>query len=165
MKRMFRTRAATAVVAATVSILALTMFPGLATADLATTQGGSPSAVFMQTSVGQCLAGPQEVAVTETSHLLVYFTGQWVGLGAHEQGLMWFDFDEMPMPFDWLFSGEKAPNDQNTVTVMWSFEDVAPGTHLVGPRFRVVSLPENKGGETTADLHHCAFTVFVIPAG
>ena len=163
MRRIFRTRAATAVLAGTVSILALTMFPGLATADLATTQGGSPSAVFMQTSAGPCEVGPQEVTVTATSHILAYFTFEFVGLDAHETGQVWFDFDETGIPLDWHFPGEKAANNRTAATVMWSFNDVDAGTHTVTPRAGPV-IAGGKPGVPSASLEHCAFTVFVIPA-
>lgn len=119
--------------------------------------GGAPSNVFMTTNPGFC-ALDQGLNLDAKSHVHVQFTFMWAGLGVFEQGLVWFDLDGEAMPLDWFFTGNAR--GLTTETVTWSFEDVAPGTHFVVPRWRVTA----KVGAASADLLHCALTVTVIPA-
>lgn len=126
--------------------------------------GGSPSNVFMTTNPGVC-ALDQGLSLGSESQLLVHFTFMWTGLGGSEVGLVWFDLDGEAIPLDWFFPGNAR--GLTTGTVMWSFEDVAPGTHIISPRWRVDAIPPGphpNSGEPSADLFHCALTVVVIPA-
>jgi hypothetical protein len=170
MRRLTASRAwaSSAFVAATVAALAV-MFPGLGFGQPTTSHGGPPSEVFMQNTPGVCLTDgspmAQELTLAEASHLLVYFTGEWSGLGVNETGFMWFRLDGTDTNLDWQFAGHSLP--ETTGTVMWTFEDVAAGPHNVSAQALVRAANPNSDQETgregAADLDHCAFTVFVIP--
>lgn len=170
MKRFSAPKASTAVavVAAIVAILAV-MFPGLGFGQPTTSHGGPPSEVFMQATPAVCLTDgspmAQELTLAETSHLLVYFTGEFSGLGVNETGFLWFRLDGTDTNLDWQFPGHSLP--ETTGTVMWTFEDVAAGPHNVSAQALVRAANPNSDQETgregSADLDHCAFTVFVIP--
>lgn len=169
MRRLSGPRATTAVavVAAVIAVLAV-MFPGLGFGQTNGIHGGSPTDVFMQGTPAVCsnegTLMAQELTLAEESHLLVYFTGEWTGLGVNETGFLWFRLDGTDTDFDWEFPGHRDP--ETTGTVMWTFENVAAGTHTVSAHSEVRTIPpgQEPGFEASAEVDHCAFTVFVIPA-
>lgn len=156
---------AVAVVATIVVVLGVMV--GVGIGQPTSSHGGTPSEVFMQTDTGVCsdYGMAQEVTLAETSHLLVYFTGEWRGLGVNEAGYLWFRLDGTDTNFDWYFPGQNRP--ETTIgTVMWTFQDVAAGTHTVSvhSEVRVVNAtPGGSRGEASADLQSCALTVMAIP--
>ena len=164
-----RASTAVAVVAATVAVLAVTVFPGLSFADI---QGGSPSDVFTQTLPDTCLtAGPngetamgQAFTLDAESNVLVYFTFAWGRLNANEEGLIMIGLDGEEGPFEWGFPGNNTTT-RTSGTVMWTFDNVSGGEHRVDAFARVDVIPSGSrgGAPPVADVNGCALTVFVIP--
>lgn len=177
MRRLSVPRASTAVavVAAVVAVLAV-MFPSLGFGQTTGVMGGSPSAVYMNKNPDFCAtvdnAGGsvinQEVVVDAEAHLLAYFTFEWGSLNERLEGLVDIALlasDETVVgdSQEWGFPGTRI--QRTSGTVMWSFEDVPPGTYTVHGAARVdaarAGLPVS---ELSAGLEECALTVFVIPA-
>jgi len=171
MRRLSASRASTAVVvvAAIVAVLAV-MFPGLGFGQSTFSHGGSPSDVYMQTDPNTCLnAGPNGQTAMEQffdlgaeSHVVVYFTSEWARLNTHERGHISMGLDGGPeVPVEgWRFSGTVSSHTSGTV--MWTFDNVAPGHHRVNVFARVASI-QHDAEERSADLNSCALTVFVMP--
>ena len=154
---------AVAVVATIVVVLAVMV--GVGIGQPTSSHGGSPSEVFMQTDQFLCSdtdwgGMSQELTLAETSHLLVYFTATWFGLGSKERGYLWFNLDGTDTDADWEVPGDKSR--RTTGTMMWTFEDVAAGSHTVYAKSGARRLHEGPGSGS-ADLHSCALTVMVIP--
>jgi len=166
---------AVAVVATIVAVVAV-MFPSLGLGQTTGVKGGSPSAVYMNKNPDFCTtvdnAGGsvihQEVTVDAEAHLLAYFTFEWGSLKERLEGLVDIALlasDETVVgdSDEWGFPGDRIPRTSGTV--MWSFEDVPPGTYTVHGAARVDATPA--GGlpvsELSADLEECALTVFVVP--
>ncbi|MEX2204504.1 MAG: hypothetical protein WD965_10505 [Actinomycetota bacterium] len=162
MRRLSVRRAATpAAVGAIITVLAV-MFPGLGFGQANGIHGTAPTDVFVQETPAVCSNGDpmtQELTLDEDSHLLVYFTGEWKRLGVKEAGIFWFRLDGTDTDFDWKFQGQS--DWHTTGTVMWTFPDVAAGTHTVSAHAEARPVPPRPAA--SADVHHCAFTVFVIP--
>jgi hypothetical protein len=175
-----RASTAVAVVAAIVAVLAV-MFPGLGLGQTTGVKGGSPTAVYMNKNSGFCaevdnFGGSvisQEVTLDAESHLVTYFTFEWGTLSERLEGLISFALLDATREFpenvvagsnEWGFPGNRIPRTSSTV--MWSFENVPPGTYQVHGTARVDQAPAGgqPGTEATAGLNECALTVFVIPA-
>jgi hypothetical protein len=171
-----RASTAVAIVATVVAVLAV-MFPSLGFGQTTGVMGGSPSAVYMNKNPDFCAtvdnAGGsvinQEVVVDAESHLLAYFTFEWGNLNERLEGLVDIALlasDETVVgdSREWGFPGHKIPRTSGTV--MWSFEDVPPGTYTVHGAARVDQIPGGglRDSELSAGLEECALTVFVIPA-
>jgi hypothetical protein len=164
MRRLLGSKTSTvALVTAIITTLAVLGSQGVVIGQPTSSHGGSPSDVFMQATPAVCSnAGSlmaQDLTLAEESHLLVYFTGEWTRLSVNETGFLWFRLDGTDTDFDWRFAGHTLP--ETTGTVMWTFEDVAAGTHTVSAHSQVREIPP--GRKASAELRHCAFTVFVIP--
>ena len=177
MRRLSASRASTAVavVAAIVAVLAV-MFPGLGFGQTTSSHGGSPSDVYTQTTPdpgNSCLAaGPNGQTAMEQffdigaeSHVVVYFTSEWARLNTHERGHISMGLDGRPeteVPVEgWRFSGTVSTHTSGTV--MWTFDNVAPGHHRVNVFGRVAFIQTDASDRPSADLNACALTVFVIP--
>lgn len=165
-----RASTAVAVVGALVAVLAVTAVPGVGIGDPTTTQGGSPSGVFMTKTSKICAAVdasgidlmPTAVSFDADSHLLVYFTSEWGGLDAREEGLLGFEILDgtgnvfKRTPFEWSVAGSGII--RTDATVMWSFKDVPAGDYTV----RMSARTDSDSNDSS--LNDCALTVFVIPA-
>jgi hypothetical protein len=167
-----RATTAVAVVAAIVAVLAV-MFPGLGFSQTTSSHGGSPSDVYTQTNSNDTCMSPspngtsaleQFFDVGAESHVVVYFTFEWARLNTHEVGHISMGLDGRPeteVPSEpWRFSG--TVSTQTTGTVMWTFDNVAPGHHRVNV-FAYVTFLGTDAGKPSADLNGCALTLFVTP--
>jgi len=182
MRRLSVPRASTAVavVAAIVAVLAV-MFPGLGLGQTTGVKGGSPTAVYMTENPSFCaevdnFGGSvisQEVTLDAPANLLAYFTFEWGTLSERLEGLISFALLDATREFpenvvagsnEWGFPGNRIPRTSSTV--MWSFENVPPGTYQVHGTARVDQAPAGglPGNAATAGLGECALTVFVIPS-
>jgi len=167
-----RASTAVAVVAAIVAVLAV-MIPGLGFGQVTSSHGGSPSDVYTQTNPNTCLAaGPNGQTAMEQffdlgaeSHVVVYFTSEWARLNTHERGHISMGLDGRPeteVPAEgWRSSGTLSTHTSGTV--MWTFDNVAPGHHRVNVFGRVAFIGTDASDRPFADLNACALTVFVIP--
>jgi hypothetical protein len=170
MRRLSASRASTAVavVAAIVAVLAV-MFPGLGFGQTTSSHGGSPSDVYTQTDPGTCLnavfngqtAMEQFVDLAVPSHVVAYFTFEFARLTTHERGHISMSLDGGPeVPVEgWRFSGTTSTHTSGTV--MWTFDNVAPGHHRVNMFGRVAAIGDTD--RSSADLNSCALTVLVSP--
>ena len=115
---------------------------------------------------------PTRVTVPMTSNLLVYFSSEWSGLEANTELLLNFQVHDdegnsvASTPFEWGVSNN--PRIHNSGTVMWSFDDMAPGAYDVFVDARTDPVPGPAGGGNTnnnpsAAMENCALTVFVNP--
>jgi hypothetical protein len=173
MRRLSASRASTAVavVAAIVAVLAVA-FPRLGFGQSTFSHGGPPSDVYMQTDPSTCLnaghngqtAMQQFFDLGAESHVVVYFTFEWALLSLHERGHISMGLDGRPeteVPTEgWRFSGTVSSHTSGTV--MWTFDNVAPGHHRVNIFARVASI-QHDAEERSAGLNSCALTVFVMP--
>jgi len=160
-----------AVVAAIVAVLAV-MFPGIGFGQTTSSHGGSPSDVYTQTNPNTCLtAGPNgQIAMEQffdlgaESLVVVYFTSEWARLNTHERAHISMGLDGRPeteVPVEgWRSSGTVSTHTSGTV--MWTFDNVAPGHHKVNV-FGRVSFIGTDAGRPSADLNGCALTLFVTP--
>ncbi len=173
-----RVSTAIAVVAAIVAVVAVAL-PGVGFGQTPTIHGGTPTDVFMTSTPGFCatvdgFGGPviqEEVTVDASSNLLVYYTFEWGNLDARLEGLVDIALQDADGAFvagqgEWGFSGGSIPRTSGTV--MWSFEDIPPGTYTAFGAARVDALPsggpQGQGGsDLVGSLNDCALTVFVIP--
>jgi hypothetical protein len=164
-----RASTAVAVVTAIVGVLTMIGFAGLGIGQPTFSHGGPPSEVFMQTqaapeacaevSAGSVFAMPQEIELTATSHVLAYFTFEWTGLDRGEFGLLNLVLDDVGAGSNYEFRRARInPNG----TVMWSFPNIAPGTHTVSVYAAVDRLGHTES-DLVAGLENCALTVFVMP--
>lgn len=175
MRRVHAPRASTAVavVAAIVAVLAV-MFPGLGFGQANGIHGGSPTDVFMQRAedeqvcapIGVNVDGvgimPLQVEVEVPSHLLVYFSFELGGLDTNERAQVGPQLDGNGEDFDPVFAGNT--DGRVPATVMHSFPDVGPGTHIVDVFASVFQVGPEDQGRLLASMGDCVFTVFVIPA-
>lgn len=172
MKRAFAPRASTAVavVAAIVAVLAV-MFPGLGFGQTNSGHGTSPSDVYTQTfdddfcgatelnQNGQLIMD-QGFTLEAESNVVVYFTFQFGFRTPRQEGLMSFGLDGASTNKEW---GVAAPGSttaqffsvRQSTTLMWSFDNVAPGVRHVQAFARVST--------GSAGLSGCALTVLVSP--
>jgi hypothetical protein len=161
-----------------VVLLGVLAVPGLGFGETSSFQGGSPSDVFMSTEPDVCNGGdpvgndppvallPTTVEVGQDSHVLVYFASMWSG----------FERDSVLVRRVELFDGngffESSPDFgvspgqvHSSGTIMWTFEDIDPGTYTV--QVTAALYPENGAfithGSSGANLQSCALTAFVIP--
>jgi hypothetical protein len=173
MRRLSASRASTAVavVAAIVAMLAVA-FPTLGFGQNIFSHGGPPSDVYMQTTPdpgNTCLnasfhgqtAMEQFFDLGAESHVVVYFTFEWALLSLHERGHISMSLDGGPeVPSEgWRFSG--TARSHTSGTVMWTFDNVAPGHHRVNAFARVATQGDTEDG--AADLNACALTLLVTP--
>jgi hypothetical protein len=178
-----RASTAVAVVAAVVAALAV-MFPGLGFGQTSTSHGSTPSDVYTTTgpppgeictyvdTFGVAPILPTRVTVAVPSNLLVYFTSEVSGLEADTELLLSFTVRDDAGNFvdgmgEWGVSNDPRLHDSKTI--MWSFENVAPGTYDVFVDARTDPVPGPAGGGNTnnnpsAALEQCALTVFVNPS-
>jgi len=159
---------AVAVVAVLVAAFAV-MFPGLGFGQTTSSHGGSPSDVYMQTHPDVCVTATgapgwetaleQDFTLNQESHVLVYFSLEWGRLSLSEEGHVNIQLDGGG-PFDdvepWRFSGTKTTRMSGTI--MWAFNNVAPGDHAVDAIARVTGADN-----PSADVNDCALTVIVTP--
>jgi hypothetical protein len=164
-----------------VLLLGVLAVPGLGFGETSTSHGVTPSDVFTSTEPENCedvdTFGvppilPTRVSVAEPSNLLVYFTSEWAGLEADTELLIQFRVNDdggnfvVGTPFEWGVSNDPRLHDSGTL--MWSFDDLAPGAYDVFVDARTDPVPGPPGGGNThnnpsAGLENCALTVFVIP--
>jgi hypothetical protein len=149
--------------------------------ETTTSHGSSPSDVYTTTDPGICADVdtfgqapilPTDVSVAAASNLLVSFTSELSGLEADTELLLSFTVTDDAGNFvvgmgEWGVSNDPRLHDSKTV--MWSFDDVAPGDYDVFVDARTDPVPGPPGGGNTnnnpaAALEHCALTVFVVPA-
>jgi len=161
---------AVSVVAVVVAIVAVT-FPGLGFGQTNSGHGTSPSDVYTQTfdddfcgnttlnQNGQTIMA-QEFTLEAESNVVVYFMFQFGFDTPRQQGLMSFGLDGASTNKEW---GVAAPGSttaqvfsvRQSTTLMWSFDNVAPGDHSVQAFARVST--------GSAGMSGCALTVLVSP--
>jgi hypothetical protein len=96
-------------VAVVAAVLALMV--GVGIGQPISSHGGVPSDVLMQTQGAPetCIRTnadgrtgmPQEIELSETSHILAYFTFEWTGLERREYGLLHLELDGRRGPCWW----------------------------------------------------------------
>lgn len=150
---------------------------GVAFGLASTSHGGTPTDVYMtqdpevcsptgdKIGIEQVQLVPTTVNVAQQSHLLAYFGGMWSGFEPDSTLVLWFEirdangFSELSPSFD-VSKGLV----HGSGTLMWTFDDVAPGTYTVQalaalfPQ-RGAFIPHGDG----ANIQNCALTVFVNP--
>lgn len=165
-----------ALLGALVALVALLAVPGLGISEPSTSHSLTPSDVFTTTEPEICaetnpngaLALPTQVDVAATSNLLVYFSAEWSGLEIISELLVSLGVKDesgpvASTPFEWGLSTN--PGTHESGTLMWSFDNVEPGTYTVVADTRVDRVAGSHGGGTpSAVLENCALTVFVSPA-
>jgi hypothetical protein len=172
MRRLTASRAPTAVavVAAIVAVLAV-MFPGLGFGQTNSGHGASPSDVYTQTfdddfcgnttlnQGGQTIMD-QEFTLEAESNVVVYFMFQFGFQSPRQEGLMAFALDGVSTNKEWGVAAPGSTTAQSfsvrqSTTLMWSFDNVAPGDHSVQAFARVST--------GSAGMSGCALTVLVSP--
>lgn len=156
---------AVAVVTTTIAVLAVMTSVGVGVPR--SSKGGTPTAVFMTTDSDVCHEGsigrrhksllPTAVEVTETSHLLMYFTGVWSGIDAKTALLtdLWLaNADLTRQSGGFIDSGGPT---HHFGTMMWTFRNVPAGSYNAEVAARV------SPGDGRATMQSCALTVFVMP--
>lgn len=154
---------------------------GVAFGVSTTSHGGTPTDVYTATDPGVCQKGedkigieqlemlPMTVTVGQESHLVTYLGGMWSGFSPDSTLILWIEIvNENGSRLSPGFSAVPGPV-HNSGTVMWTFENVDPGTYTVQG---LVALFPQRGtfvphGETTftgANIQNCALTVFVNPS-
>jgi hypothetical protein len=134
-------------------------------AEIKQFRGQGPSRVFMQTLTGDTCANvdadgetamARTLTLSERSHLLISFTFEWGGLDTDEEGLVSFTVDggSTDSSAEWGFAGTTITRTSGNLT--WAFANVPVGTHTVAAGARV------EGGNLSAELNDCGFTVMVI---
>ena len=90
------------------------------------------------------------------SHLLISFTFEWGGLETGQEGLLSFTVDggSTDSSAEWGFAGTAISRTSGNLT--WAFANVPAGKHTVAAGARV------EGGNLSAELNDCGFTVMVI---
>ena len=166
---------------AAVALIALIALPGVGIGETTTSHGSSPSDVYTTTepeicafpdTFGQAPILPTNVTVAAASNLLVSFSSEVSGLNGDTELLLSFTVtDDAGNPVvgmgEWGVSNDPRLHDSKTV--IWSFDDVAPGAYDIFVDARTDPVPGPRGGGNTnnnpaAAMEHCALTVFVIPA-
>ncbi len=161
---------AAGVVAVVVAILAV-IFPGVGFGQTNSGHGASPTDVYTQTfdddfcgnttlnQNGQTIMD-QEFTLEAESNVVVYFMFQFGFHTPRQEGLMSFGLDGASTNKEW---GVAAPGSttaqffsvRQSTTLMWSFDNVAPGDHSVQAFARVST--------GSAGMSGCALTVLVSP--
>jgi hypothetical protein len=171
-----RASAAVAVVAAVVAVLAV-MFPGLGFGDTTTSHGGVPSDVFMSTDPGVCNPDvdtkigtepvsllPTAVTVGGESHVVAYFTSTWSGFRTDTELVLRLQISDGNEFFESSPDWSSSPGSFHlSGTVMWTFEDIQPGTYSVNAAAFLAASAAALNGNEGANLQSCALTVFVTP--
>lgn len=163
---------AVAVVAVIVAVLAV-VFPGLSFGQGQTVfgRGGTPTDVYTRTFDGDICENvelsqngqsimDQAFTLGVESNVVVWFTFQFGFQSPRQEGLLGFGLDGTSMNTEW---GVAAPGSttakyfsvRQSTTLMWSFDNVAPGDHDVAAFGRVST--------GSASLNTCAMTVLVSP--
>jgi hypothetical protein len=156
-------------VAAVLAVLALAV--GVGIGQPVSSHGGTPSDVFMKTQPAPeaCVedvnpdsvtAFPLQIQVAATSHVLGYFTFEWNGLERGETGQLNLVLDGTGSDSQYDYARTKAPINPNG-TVMWSFPNVAPGTHTLAVFAWIDQTSGNP--DLLAGLENCSLTAFVMP--
>ena len=155
-------------------VFAVLVFPGVGIGAPTTSHGGSPSDVYMKTQPApeECVgninpdsvtAFPLEIEIASTSHVLAYFTFEWHGLERGEAGLLNLVLDGTGPGSQYDFARtERRIN--TTGTVMWSFPNVAPGTHTLEVFAWIDQVGSIGNPDFLAGLENCSLTAFVMPA-
>lgn len=172
-----RTSTAVAIVAVIVAVLAV-MFPGLGFGQTSTSHGGTPSDVFMRSErfpdtcapIGVNTDGvtvmPLQIEVPVRSHLVAFFSFEFVGLETHESAEVDPIVSGEETQTGSRFTGNQTGSHMGEM-VMSSFPDVDPGTHTVEVYAAVagnVPLPGGSvNGSLFATLENCSLTVIVTP--
>jgi hypothetical protein len=156
------------------AVLAVTVTAGVGIGAPTTSHGGSPSDVYMKTQPAPqaCVddinpdsvtAFPLEIDVAVTSHVLAYFTFEWTGLDRGEVGLLNLVLDGTGPGSQYDFAKTRARINPNG-TVMWSFPNVAQGSHTVAVFAWVDRIGSIGTPDLLAGLENCSLTVFVMPS-
>ena len=156
-----------------VAVLAVTVVPGVGIGAPTTSHGGSPSDVYMKTQPApeECVeninpdsvtAFPLEIEVAATSHVLAYFTFEWHGLDRGEAGLLNLVLGGTGSDSQYDFA-RTEPRINTTGTVMWSFPNVAPGTHTLAVFAWIDQVGSIGTPDLLAGLENCSLTAFVMP--
>lgn len=161
-------------VGVTVAMLfAVMVFPGVGIGAPTTSHGGTPSDVFMKTQPApeECVgnvnpdsvtAFPLEIEVAAPSHVLGYFTFEWHGLERGEAGLLNLVLDGTGPGSQYDFARTSA-RINSTGTVMWSFPNVAAGTHTMAVFAWIDRIGTRGDPDLLAGLENCSMTAFVMP--
>ena len=155
------------------AVLAGMLVPGrgIGQPTVSSSHGGTPSDVFMSSTPDVCNETlrarpvnllPTAVSVGEQSHLLAYFTATWNAEHALPELLLGFRTDGADSfsesSTEWIAQG--GGGGHYTGTVIWTFDDIAPGDYTVQATAR---LGGPKTGGRRWALQNCALSVFVIP--
>jgi hypothetical protein len=175
MRRTTGSRAATAgaVLGTIVVTIAVTVFPGVGIGQPTTSHGASPSDVYMKTQPAPeaCVeninpdsvtAFPLEIEVAATSHVLAYFTFEWTGLDLGEVGGLNLILEGADSSGQYDFVKTRARINPSG-TVMWSFPNVAQGTHSVAVFAVVNEIGRIGDPDLLAGLENCSLTALVVP--
>lgn len=155
------------------AVLMVIVVPGVGIGAPTTSHGGSPSDVYMKTQPAPeaCVedinpdsvtAFPLEIDVPVTSHVLASFTFEWTGLQRAEAGLLNLVLDGTGSGSQYDFAKTRARINPNG-TVMWSFPNVAPGTHTLAVFAWIDQTGSIGTPDLVAGLENCSLTAFVIP--
>jgi hypothetical protein len=161
---------AVSALAVAVAIVAV-IFPGVGFGQTNSGHGTSLSDVYTQTfdddycgnatldQNGQSIMG-QEFSLDAKSNVVVYFTFQFGFETPRQEGLMSFGLDGASTNKEWGVAAPGSSTAQSfsvrqSTTLMWSFDNVAPGEHSVQAFARVST--------GSAGMSGCALTVLVSP--
>jgi hypothetical protein len=161
---------AASVLAVVIAIVAV-MFPGVVLGQSNSGHGTSLSDVYTQTfdddycgnttldQNGQSIMG-QEFSLDAESNVIVYFTFQFGFDTPRQEGLLSFGLDGTSTNKEWGVAASGNTTAQSfsvrqSTTLMWSFDNVAPGDHSVQAFARVST--------GSAGMSGCALTVLVSP--
>ena len=156
-------------------LLGVVAVPGLGLGEPTTSHSQTPSDVFTTTEPEICaetnpngaLAMPTHVDVAATSNLLVYLSFEFSGPEINTELLVSLLVNDESgfvagTPFEWGLGTNPRMHDSGTL--MWSFDNIGPGTYTVLADTRADRVPGPHGGGTPkAVLENCALTVFVNP--
>lgn len=161
------------------STLIVLSVAGASAIALMTTSHGTAGDVYTATDPDVCQKGgdkigreqlemlPMTVTVEQESHLVTYLGGMWSGFKNDAALILWVELFNQDSGVSSLSPGFSEINGitHNSGTIMWTFENVEPGTYTVqglAALFPVRGAFVEHGAG--ANIQNCALTVFVNPA-
>lgn len=165
------------------STLIVLSVAGASAIALTTTSHGTAGDVYTATDPDVCQKGgdkigseqleilPMTVEVAQKSHLVTYLGGMWSGFENDTALILWVELFNQNSGVSRLSPSFDQINGviHNSGTIMWTFENVDPGTYTVQG---LVALFPVRGefvehgvtDFTGANIQNCALTVLVNPA-
>ena len=158
-----------------IAVFAVMVLPVVGVGQPTSSQGGTPSVVFMGTGPEPELCNakpirerpvkmlPTAITVAEQSHVLVYFTGTLSHYQTPEL-VMTLQLKGVDSVQSSQQSIQRGGTDRqhvhSVVTLMWTFADVAPGDYTARAAAWLGGTVEPDG---EAGVQACALTAFVMP--